>query len=70
MTLADLMRKVDGFVTKHSVSQSTEADRRKMKDDLLDLVQEAIDHGAEKDQNKITGIIVKGIKSFMGGGKD
>lgn len=67
MTLGDLMRKVDAFVTKHSVSTSTTTDRSKMKDDLLDLIQEAVDHGAEKDQNKITGIIVKGIKSFMGG---
>jgi hypothetical protein len=60
--LMDLIKKVDAFVVKYGGTQSD-----KMKGDLLDLIQEAIDHGEAKDQNKISGIIVKGIKAFMGG---
>lgn len=60
--LMDLVKKVDALVVKYG-GQNPD----KMKSDLLDLIQEAIDLGAEKDQNKISGIIVKGIKAFMGG---
>jgi hypothetical protein len=62
--LVDLVKKIDGFVSKYGGSNPD-----KMKSDLLDLVQEAVDHGEAKDKNKISGIIVNGIKAFMGGGK-
>jgi hypothetical protein len=61
--LSDLVKKIDGFVVKYGGQNQD-----KMKSDLLDLVQTAVEHGEAKDQNKITGIIVKGIKAFMGGG--
>lgn len=64
--LTDLIKKVDVFVAKWGANK-TQADTDKMKSDLLDLVQDAIDHGADKDQNKISGIIGKVVKSFMGG---
>jgi hypothetical protein len=63
--LVELVKKIDGFVLKYG---GTAPD--KMKADLLDLVQTAVEHGEAKDQNKITGIIVKGIKAFMGGKGD
>lgn len=63
--LSDLIKKIDGFVSKYG---GTTPD--KMKADLLDLVQSAVDVGEAKDQNKISGIIGKVVKSFMGGGKD
>lgn len=62
---ADLVKKIDAFVDKYNAPSS--ADRMKMKSDLLDLIQTAVEHGEAKDQNKITGIVVKGIKAFMGG---
>jgi len=63
---ADLVKKVDAFVDKYG-DPTRSQDRAKMKADLLDLVQSAVEHGEGKDQNKITGILVKGIKAFMGG---
>lgn len=60
--LADLIKKIDAFVLKYGGSQPD-----KMKADLLDLIQSAVEHGEAKDQNKITGIATKIIKSFMGG---
>jgi len=60
--LTDLIKKVDKFVERYGGPTPSG-----MKNDLIDLIQEAIDHGAEKDQNKISGILVKGIKAFMGG---
>jgi hypothetical protein len=62
--LTDLVKAVDKFVANYGMTGS---DKEKMKTDLLDIVQKAIDHGADKDQNKISGILVKGIKAFMGG---
>jgi hypothetical protein len=59
---AELVKQVDDFMSKHS-----QVTNLKMRNDLLDLVQKAIEHGEAKDQNKITGILVKGIKAFMGG---
>lgn len=63
--LSDLVKKIDGFVAKYGGNAPD-----KLKSDLLDLVQSAVDHGEQKDQNKISGIIGKVVKSFMGGGKD
>jgi len=57
------MKKVDDFMKKYGNVGAND----KMKSDLFDLLQEAIEHGEAKDQNKISGIIVKGIKAFMGG---
>jgi hypothetical protein len=62
--LADLMKKIDVFLERYS---RDDASRKAMRNDLLDLIQVAVEHGEAKDQNKITGIIVKGIKAFMGG---
>ncbi len=61
---ADLVKKIDVFLERYSKDDPS---RKGMKSDLLDLVQSAVEHGEAKDQNKITGIIVKGIKAFMGG---
>jgi hypothetical protein len=60
--LSELVKKIDAFVLKYGGSTPD-----KMKSDLLDLIQTAVEHGEAKDQGKITGIIVKGIKAFMGG---
>lgn len=60
--LIELMKKIDAFVEKHGGQN-----KEKLKVDLLDLVQSAVDHGEAKDQNKIAGIAGKLIKSFMGG---
>lgn len=63
--LSELVKKIDGFIAKYGGYPGL--DRDKMKSDLLDLIQSSVEHGEAKDQNKITGIIVKGIKAFMGG---
>lgn len=60
--LTELVKKIDGFVAKYG-GQAPD----KLKADLMDLVQTAVDHGEAKDQNKIVGIAGKLIKSFMGG---
>lgn len=62
----DLVKLVNGFCDKYAVA----GDKDKMKADILELVQKAIEHGEGKDQTKISGIIVSGIKAFMGRGKD
>lgn len=62
--LSDLIKKIDVFLERYTKDDPS---RKGMKADLLDLVQSAVEHGEAKDQNKITGIIVKGIKAFMGG---
>jgi hypothetical protein len=61
---ADLVKHVDGFLSKYAVTGN---DREKMKIDLLDLIQRAIEHGEAKDQNKVSGIVVRGIRALMGG---
>lgn len=61
--LVDLVKQIDGFVVKYG---GTAPDR--LKSDLLELVQKAVDHGEGKEQGKISGIAVKVIKAFMGGG--
>lgn len=63
--LAELVKRIDAFVAKYGGNAPD-----KLKSDLLDLVQSAVDHGEAKDQNKISAIIGKVVKSFMGGGKD
>lgn len=59
---SDLVKEIDQFVMDHGQTGG-----KKMKDDLLQLVQKAIEHGEAKDQNKISGIVVKGIKALLGG---
>jgi|KBSSwiStaDraftv2_1062776.scaffolds.fasta_scaffold03148_11 hypothetical protein len=59
--LTELMKSIDGFVSKYGAGQP------KLKDDLLELVEKAIAHGENKDQNKIVGIAGKLIKNFIGG---
>lgn len=61
---ADLVKEIDQFMKDHGQQGGT-----KMREDLLKLVQKGIEHGEEKDRNKITGIIVNGLKSLIGGGK-
>ncbi len=58
----DLYKEIDQFMRDHGQNGGT-----KMREDLLELVQKAIAHGEEKDQNKVTGIIVKGLKALIGG---
>lgn len=60
---ATLVKEIDQFMKDHGQHGGT-----KMRDDLLELVQKAIAHGEAKDQNKITGIIVNGIKTLLGKG--
>lgn len=60
----ELTKKVDVFLERYSKDDPS---RKGMKADLLDVVQAAIEHGEGKDQNKISGILVKGIRAFMGG---
>jgi hypothetical protein len=59
--LTELVKQIDAFVVKYGAGQP------KLKEDLLELVEKAIAHGENKDQNKIVGIAGKLIKSFMGG---
>jgi len=58
----DLIKQIDALAAKYGGSAPD-----KMKSDLLELVQKAIEYGEAKDQNKITGIVVKGIKALLGG---
>ena len=58
---ADLVKHIDQFVSDHGQTGG-----KKMRDDLLQLVQKAIEHGEAKDQNKITGIVVGGLKALLG----
>jgi hypothetical protein len=64
---ADLVKKIDVFVERYA---RPDASSKGFKADLLELVQTAVEHGEAKDKNKITGILVNGIKAFMGGKKD
>ena len=61
--LSDLIKKIDAFVSKYG---GTAPD--KLKADLLDLIQEAVGHGEDKDQGKIAGIASKLIKGFFSKG--
>lgn len=67
MKLMELMKEVEKFLSTYAVTGS---DKEKMKSDLLDLVQKAVDHGEGKDQNKLTGIISGVVKNFFGGKKE
>jgi hypothetical protein len=63
--LADLYRKIDAFVDKYHAPST--ADRAKMKSDLLDLIQTAVDHGEGKNQSNVAGIAIKAIKGLFAG---
>lgn len=64
--LVDLVNRIDRFVEVHSKGgQGPE----RMKADLLELVQKAVELGEGKDQNKIVGILVKAAKAFLPGQK-
>jgi len=63
MNLMDLMKKSDAFLERYS---RDDASRKGMRNDLLDLIQSAVELGEGKDQNKITGIATGIIKSFFG----
>lgn len=64
--LTELMKQADSFLNKYAANLT---DRNGMKNDLWDLIQKAVDLGADKDQSKISGIVGKVIKSFMGKGE-
>ena len=69
--LADLIKKIDGFVTKYGPGAvGGDRDKDKMKSDLLDLIQEAVDHGEGKSQTNYAGIAVKALKGLFGGKGD
>jgi hypothetical protein len=60
--LSELVKKIDAFVVKYGGN-----DPAKMKADLLDLVQSAADHGADKNTSNVAGIAIKAIKGLFGG---
>ena len=62
MILSELVKQIDGFVSKYGGTQS-----EKMKADLLDLIQRAVEHGEGKNQTNIAGIAVKAFKGIFGG---
>ena len=59
--LKELFTHVDAFVTKYGGSVPD-----KMKADLLELIQRAADHGADKNQGNVAGIAIKAIKGLFG----
>lgn len=59
--LKDLIGKIDGFVSKYCVA----GDKDKMKADLLELIQTAVDHGEGKNQSNVAGIAIKAIKGLF-----
>lgn len=61
--LTKLIEQIDEFTKKYCVA----ADKDKMKADLLDLIQSAVDHGEGKNQTNIAGIAIKAIKGLFGG---
>jgi len=63
--LVDLVERIDHFIDIHGNHDT----KIKMKADLLELVQKAVEHGEGKDQNKIVGILVKAAKAFWPGSK-
>jgi hypothetical protein len=60
--LIDLFKQIDNFVFNYKVEPD-------MKNELLKLIQLAVEHGEAKDQNKISGILVKAAKAFWPGSK-
>ena len=58
----NLVEKVDEFVARYGSG----SDNARMKHELLELIESAIAHGEQKDQSKITGILVKGVKALFG----
>jgi hypothetical protein len=65
--LTDLMKSVDQFLERYTKDDPS---RKGMKEDLMELVQKAVDHGEGKDQGKIVGVATKLIKGFFGSKKD
>ena len=63
--LSDLVKKIEVFISKYGGTN-----QEKMKSDLWDLIQEAVNHGEDKDQGKIAGIAIKAIKGLFGGKAD
>lgn len=61
--LKDLIGQIDAFVTKYGGSAPD-----RLKADLLELVQKAADHGADKNQGNVAGIAVKAIKALFSKG--
>lgn len=61
MNFSELTRAVDTYCEQCKFEV-------KQKAVLLELIQKAIDHGESKEQNKITSIIVKGLKALVGSG--
>ena len=66
--LVDLVNRIDKFMYNWGGAASAK-DPEKMKADLLELVQKAVEHGEAKDQGKISGILVKAAKAFWPGSK-
>lgn len=60
--LTDLIKSVDQFCERYSRDP---ASQKGMKDDLMELVEKAINHGADKDQGKIAGIAMKALKGLF-----
>lgn len=58
--LKDLFTHIDAFVAKYGGSQTD-----KMKADLMELIQKAVDHGADKNQGNIAGIAIKAFKGLF-----
>jgi hypothetical protein len=63
--LKELFTHIDAFVTKYGGSAP-----EKMKADLMELIQKAADHGADKNQGNVAGIAVKAIKALFGKKED
>lgn len=61
MKFSELVKEIDAFMSAHGQTGG-----KKMRDDLLELVQKGIEHGESKEQNKISGIVVNGLKAFLG----
>lgn len=66
--LVDLVNRIDKFMYDWG-RQASNTDPERMKADLLELVQKAVEHGEGKDQNKIVGILTKVAKTFWPGSK-
>jgi len=66
MTIAELVKAVDEFVEKHQ-PPGVKSVAGGMREDLLRVVQRAVDYGEGKEQSKISGIAFKLIKMLGGG---
>lgn len=64
MKLMELMKEVDKFMDRNVPSGTAPEFRERVKVELLELLQKAVDHGEGKDQGKITGVVTGIIKNF------